>query len=230
MGLSEKTGLALTTAQYFTPSGRSIQRPLPGTALAEVDAATTGQGGQPRASLGQQFADPGSRNAGEPALSEANGTPALPRVFHTDDGRPVTARGGITPDVVVPARLLDPWATFLSQRGVFTTFASHYLTLHSRVDPSFDPDSKVLENFREFLTRARIRAPEEYWPRDQDYLKLRIKAEIITLAHGLDAGNEVEVRSDPQVQRAASLFPKIPSLLAAPEANPGRVHKRRAAK
>src|SRR5207245_11791364 len=34
MGLSERTGLALTTAQYFTPSGRSIQRPLPGTALA----------------------------------------------------------------------------------------------------------------------------------------------------------------------------------------------------
>ncbi len=32
--LSENTGLALTTAQYFTPSGRSIQRPLPGTSLA----------------------------------------------------------------------------------------------------------------------------------------------------------------------------------------------------
>ena len=59
---------------------------------------------------------------------------------------------------------------------------------------------------------------------------MRIKTEIITLARGLDAGNEVEVRSDPQVQKAASLFPKIPSLLAAPEANPGTVHKRRAAK
>jgi len=154
----------------------------------------------------------------------------LPRVFHTATGRPVTAGGGITPDVVVPARLLDPWATFLSQRGVFTTFASDYLTLHSRVDPSFEPDSKVLENFREFLAREQIRAPEEYWPKDQDYLKVRIKTEILTLAHGLDAGNEVEVRSDPQVQRAASLFPKIPSLLAAPEANPGTMHKRRAAK
>lgn len=31
--LSANTGLALTTAQYFTPSGRSIQRPIPGTAL-----------------------------------------------------------------------------------------------------------------------------------------------------------------------------------------------------
>ena len=33
MELSEQTGLALTAGQYFTPSGRSIQRPLAGTAL-----------------------------------------------------------------------------------------------------------------------------------------------------------------------------------------------------
>ena len=31
--LPERTALAITAGQYFTPSGRSIQRPLPGTAL-----------------------------------------------------------------------------------------------------------------------------------------------------------------------------------------------------
>jgi carboxyl-terminal processing protease len=39
MPLDEKMGLALITAQYFTPSGRSIQRPLPGTALADTQPA-----------------------------------------------------------------------------------------------------------------------------------------------------------------------------------------------
>ena len=34
--LSEGTALVLTTARYFTPSSRSIQRPLPGTALAGI--------------------------------------------------------------------------------------------------------------------------------------------------------------------------------------------------
>jgi len=38
------------------------------------------------------------------------------------------------------------------------------------------------------------------------------------------------VRCDPQVEKAAALFPKISSLLTAPEANPGAVQKRRAAK
>jgi len=37
--LSDNTGLALTTAYYYTPRGRSIQRPLPGTALARKEAS-----------------------------------------------------------------------------------------------------------------------------------------------------------------------------------------------
>ena len=195
MGLSEKTGLALTTAQYFTPSGRSIQRPLPGTALAAVDLTTSNKTG-PQSAL-----------------------------FHTDNGRPVTAGGGVTPDVVIASRPLDPWATFLNQRGVFTTFASDYLALHSRIDRTFAPDAQVLESFREFLTRQQIRAPEEYWSQDQDYLKLRIRIEAVTLTQGLDVGNEVEVQGDPQVEQATSLFPKIAHLLRAPAEGRREHHK-----
>ena len=105
--------------------------------------------------------------------------------------------------------------------GIFTTFASDYLTLHSRVGRDFEPNSTVLENFREFLKRQQIRVPDQYWRQDQDYLKLRVGTEIVTLAQGLDAGNEVEVRSDPQVQKAAALFPRISSLLATPAVKAG---------
>lgn len=181
MPLSEKTGLALTTAQYFTASGRSIQRPLPGTALASVEFGAS--------------------------------TQAEPAAFHTDDGRPVTAGGGVTPDVAVPGRALDPWAAFLNQRGLFTSFASDYLSLEGKVDRTFEPDAKALEQFREFLERERIRVPQEYWPADQDYLKLRIRTEVVTLAQGLEAGDEIGVRGDPQVERAATLFPRVARLL-----------------
>ena len=40
--LDDNMGLALITAQYFTPSGRSIQRPLPGTALADPQRMSEG--------------------------------------------------------------------------------------------------------------------------------------------------------------------------------------------
>ena len=202
--LSEKTALVLTTAQYLTPSGRSIQRPLPGTGLA-------GNGGE---------LQPGKS---EPANHRAS-------TFHTDNGRPVLAGGGIAPDVTIPTRTLDPWVTFLRDTGAFTRFASDYLTLHRKIDKSFEPDAKVLGNFQDFLGRERIRVPEEYWSQDQDYLKLKIKAEIFNLVFGLAVGDEVEVRGDPQVQKAASLFPKIPSLLKGPPLKPGTVRVRRGAK
>lgn len=190
MPLSEKSGLALITAQYFTPSGRSIQRPLPGSALA-IDA-----------SLKQTAAgaDPDVRA----------------EVFHTDDGRTVVAGGGINPDVIIPGRSLDPWLTFLDQRGLFTGFASEYLTGHERVDRSFEPDSQTLDDFRDFLMREGVEAPGEYWAPDKSYLLMRIKAEIFTLEFGLPAGNEVQVLGDPQVQKAASYFGKISSLLKPP--------------
>jgi len=178
LSLSENTGLALTTGQYFTPSGRSIQRPLPGTML-------------------------GPTGGDDPAKV----------AFHTDDGRSVSAGGGITPDVSIPPRALDPWAAFINQRGAFNTFASGYLSLHAKPDRSFEPDDKTLEEFRAFLTREGLRTPDEYWGPDQDYLKLRIKTEILTLVYGLALGDETETKDDPQVREAVKLFSKLPSLL-----------------
>jgi len=182
--LSEDTGLALTTAQYFTPSGRSLQRPLPGTALAA-----------PGRQLG-------------PASNSSH--------FSTDNGRPLSPGGGITPDVEIPPRRLDPWVTFLDQTGTFTDFASEYLTLHGRAHRSFEPDAAMIGDFKDYLSRRGVRTPTEYWDNDQDYLKLRIKTELLSLVFGLSSGEEAETKGDPQVQRAASLFAEIPQILKGP--------------
>jgi hypothetical protein len=125
---------------------------------------------------------------------------------------------------MIPAPALDPWVEFLNQRGLFTSFASDYLTLHGKVEESFEPDSKSLETFRDFLTRQQVRVPEEYWEADQAYLKVRIKTEIFNFVFGLERGNEVDLRGDPQVQKAADLFPRIPDLLKPPVVKPGILH------
>ena len=185
--LSEDTGLALTTAQYFTPSGRSLQRPLPGTALAAP---------------GREL-DPASKSS----------------QFSTDDGRPLSPGGGITPDVEIPSRELDPWVTFLNQTGSFTDFASEYLTLHGRSNASFDPDPATLEDFKDFLIRGGVRVPQEYWVNDQDYLKLRLKVELLNLVYGLSSGEEAETKGDPQVQSAARLFARFSEILKGPRSS-----------
>ncbi len=185
--LSEDTGLALTTAQYFTPSGRSLQRPIPGTALA---------------SPGKEL---------DPASTASH--------FSTDDGRPLSTGGGIAPDVEVPPRNLDPWVSFLDQAGAFTNYASEYLTFHGRDNRNFEPDAAMLGDFRDYLTRRGVRTPAEFWESDREYLKLRIKVELLNLVYGLSSGEEAQTKGDPQVQRAASLIARIPEILKGPRSS-----------
>ena len=188
--LPENMGLMLTSAQYFTPSGRSIHRPRSGPAVAPPDLAQETSTGKAAA-------------------------------FHTVNGRPLTAGGGITPDVMLPARRLDPWLSFLNLRGTFTAFGEEYITLHRGIDKSFEPDDKVLNDFKEFLQRNSIRIPPEYWTPDQDYLRTEIKAGILTLVFGLAVGEEVEARADPQVQKAVALLPQVSELLKPAAVKPG---------
>lgn len=179
MPLSDSMALALTTAQYFTPSGRSIQRPIPGTSLAAMDPSRTGQ---------------------------TSG-------FRTDDGRGLAASGGVTPDAIIPARPMDPWLAFLDQRGAFTDFASDYRSTHGQIPRSFEPDAQALTDFRSYLQSSGVLAPDEYWDHDQDYVKLRIRTELMNLVYGLPVGDQVATEGDPQVQAAADLFPRIQELL-----------------
>jgi carboxyl-terminal processing protease len=190
MPLSGQMGLALLTAEYFTPSGRSIQKPLPGTALQDPVLGIRTQG-------------PGSP-----------GTPTP--IFRTDNGRRVMAGGGITPDVPVPDWKPDDWLNFLNGAGMFTSFASQYVSSHGPVSKDFEPDSAILDAFRTFLENQRIRSPNRYWSQDQQYMKVRIRTEVFNLVFGLNDGNRVAAESDPQVQRAVSLFPKIPGMLKGP--------------
>jgi len=197
MELSEQTGLALTAGQYFTPSGRSIQRPLAGTALTFASLS------------------PSSVPKEKAAKTTTGADPAGPvaATFHTDDGRPVTVGGGITPDVTIAGRSDDPWLAFVTQRGYLTSYAESYLTTHGRLAEPFEVSPEVLEDFKTTLGRNGVRVPDEYWSKDQDYLKLRLRVELTNLVYGLERGDELETKGDPQVQQAASLFPRLALIL-----------------
>ena len=197
MELSEQTGLALTAGQYFTPSGRSIQRPLAGTALT-FDSLASSAAFQEKASQTR----PGTDSPSPVATS-----------FHTDDGRPVTVGGGISPDVILVGRPLDPWLTFVNQRGYLTSYAESYLTTHGKPEGPLEASPEMLEDFKATLERNGVRVPEEFWAKDQDYLKMRIKVELTSLVYGLDRGEELETRGDLQVQQAADLFPRMAEIL-----------------
>jgi carboxyl-terminal processing protease len=195
--LGEQTGLALTAGQYFTPSGRSIQRPLAGTALTFASLSPSAVPKEKRAKTAAGT-DPVGRGAAR---------------FHTDDGRPVTVGGGITPDVAIAGHSDDPWLAFVTQRGYLTSYAESYLTTHGKLAEPFEVAPEMLEDFKATLEHNGVRVPDEYWSNDQDLLKLRLKVELINLVYGLERGNELATQGDPQAREAAGLFPRLAQIL-----------------
>jgi hypothetical protein len=61
-----------------------------------------------------------------------------------------------------------------------------------------------------------VLTPDEYWNRDQDYLKLRIRIELMNITYGLQVGDEVATEADPQVEGAAQLMSRVDELLKKP--------------
>ena len=103
--LSSGTGIALTTAFYYTPSGRSIQRPLKGGTLD--DATAKGEGGiKPDVPVG------GEAQTRLRAVLDASASFAS---FATEFLR---ANRDVTAEFTLPARTIDQFKVFLSQRNI----------------------------------------------------------------------------------------------------------------
>jgi carboxyl-terminal processing protease len=169
ISLSDGAGLAITTAFYYTPSGRSIQRPLKNSALSET----------------------------------FNEVPAEQRpTFKTDDGRTVLGGGGIQPDIVVyppaPSRL----ETVLDASGALTSFATQYIAGHPNLPGSFEVTPDVLDDLKIYLAGRNIQPGVAEWGQERAWISSRLKQAIITQAQGVAAGDEIEARSDTQVQSA----------------------------
>jgi carboxyl-terminal processing protease len=167
--LSGGTGLAITTAFYYTPSGRSIQRPLKDSALSET----------------------------------FNDVPAAQRpAFKTDDGRTVLGGGGIQPDIVVYPPALTRLETVLETSGALTSFATQYIAAHPKLPERFDVTAEILDDLKIYLAGRQIQPNVAEWGQERSWIGNRLKQAIVTQARGVAAGDEIEARSDAQVQAA----------------------------
>ncbi len=172
--LTAGAGLALTTALYYTPSGRSIQKPL--------SVQHPGEGGT--FELGAATAHPNQQTD-----------------FHTSKGRPVAGGGGIHPDIVVGPPAMNPLEAALEASGSFTNFATEYLRDH-KITPDFDITAAVLNAFQIFCSDRSIQPSLSDWLSERDYISNRLKTEIFNQAFGVERGDEVEAQRDPVILKA----------------------------
>ena len=217
------TGLTLTTARYYTPYGRSLQRDYSSGSLYDYYTRHEPSESQPQAS-----ASPGTRNLESP-LALASPTPHAQTgpAVKTAAGRVFYGGGGITPDIEVkepvntPARLRTAEAAFYFTRQLaaglipgLESYKVEKVQYGKNARPTdFPITDRVIEAFRNFIrSDAELLLTPAQMDEQLDFAKLRLREEIITAAFSNDAGARVLLDSDSQVLRALEALPEAKRL------------------
>jgi len=203
--------LTLTTARYYTPYGRSLQRDYSSGSLYDYYVRRDQD-------ENLQATQPGQPSPNESAPSRGSNGPA----FRTAAGRVFYGGGGITPDI--EARLLT--ATAVRGRIIEAAFYfTRELTAGTipgletyRVDKveydhnpkpgEYPVSDRLLDAFRNYLRKDASRHLQvtQIDP-ELEFVKLRLRQEMTTAAFGADAGQRVLLESDPQALRAIGVLP-----------------------
>jgi carboxyl-terminal processing protease len=199
--VSHGAGLALTTARYYTPSGRMIQRPWDGTFDEYLTYSLRDQ--QPRSHL------PSDRK-------------------YTDSGREVYSGGGVDPDhrISGPLQGFDPsrFGRLLANRQEFAGFAERFSaagdtrveeqrTGREYVERGFTVDEGMLDSFKQHVRSRGLTVDEDLFSADLDFIRAMIHLEIDIAVFNLDEARRNLFDKDPQAQYGMTLFEEAERLL-----------------
>lgn len=185
--MPEGGALKLTTALWYTPSGRSINRPR-----------VTGDD------------DEGD----DDALQTLSADTTRPR-FHTDAGRLVLGGGGITPDVPVAdsaesaaevelqAALGKHVAEF---RDVLADYALYLKAKHTVTSPAFTVTPGMRNDFYNRLRARDVDLPRTVFDENATLIDRLIGDQIARYVFGPEAEFERSARSDPTIATAVRLL------------------------
>jgi carboxyl-terminal processing protease len=212
------TGLTLTTARYYTPYGRSLQRDYSSGSLYDYYTRHEPTDNQTPANGAN-----GPHNLEAPlALASPTPHPHTGPPVQTAAGRVFYGGGGITPDIEVkepvntPTRLRIAEAAFHFTRqlaaGIVPGLESYRIEkvqYGKNAKPAdFPITDRVVEAFRNFVrTQADFQVQPAQIDEELEFAKLRLRQEIITAAFSNDAGARVLLDSDAQVLRALEALP-----------------------
>jgi carboxyl-terminal processing protease len=199
-------GLTLTSAKYYTPSGRLIQRDYSNGAL--YDYYTHG---------GTTVGDP--KEPVKPAGPEKK----------TDTGRAVYGGGGISPDENVEAktvtlaqrRLLSPTFSFARElvNGRIRGFEGNRLPSAIDYRHELQPEEikisePMLKAFREFaLNDSSFKLTPAMLDKNRNFIETQLRFNVATAAYGRIAGDRIFIMlDDPQLARAVEVLPKARDL------------------
>ena len=198
MALGDGSAVRLTIARYYTPTGRSIQKPY-------------GEGNE------AYYDDYESRYINGELQSSDSIVVNDSLRFVTPKGKVVYGGGGIIPDVFVPKDTSSQSETieYIAKNGFMSYFAFEYLDKH-RADYEAMNQSQFVYSYivsdeivSEFLEYAKI-ANANTFARYKDNLKVVIKANLAQQLYGNQASEMIYNQQDPMIQKVLELEGKLP--------------------
>ena len=212
------TGLTLTTARYYTPYGRSLQRDYSSGSLydyytrhdpTEKPAAQRQHNAtQPRIATGAGFADAASTHwtrQCKPRSVECFMVVAESR--RTSKLKNLPTRRCVCVSRKPRFTLRDIWQRDRSRVWNLTE-SRKFSTARMRRPIDFPITDRVVEAFRNFVrTQPDLQVQPAQIDEELEFAKMRLRQEIITAAFSNDAGARVLLDSDAQVLRALEALP-----------------------
>ncbi|MGH7587890.1 MAG: S41 family peptidase, partial [Gemmatimonadota bacterium] len=186
--------LKLTTARYYTPSGRSIQR------NDEIELASSE--GLP--------SEAGALESEKVSIPDS-------LIYDTDMGRTVYGGGGVMPDVMVKAEKLSDVSTQLLEqafrKNAFFSYAVHYHGTHPSLPKTFAPDDAMMDEFRTYLRQEKgIDFSDEAFNAENDYVRDYLRYTLISQYHGEGVARQAVMEADLPLATAVELLREADTL------------------
>ncbi len=188
-GLSDDTALWLTTAKYYTPSGRLIQR----------DYKTT--------SLFNYLYNPTLPKNPEVKLTDTG------RQVRSGGGIDPDIVVDATKTNEFQQEMQANLIIYRTSEGV-GRFTRHFLASQPVIKETFVADNGVMSKFREFLDAQKVPYSEEEFSANRAWIAMRIRREVNTAIFGEAVGKRIDLEDDAQLVKAMDAMPQAQALYA----------------
>lgn len=205
--LDEDEALKLTTARYYTPSGRSIHKTRDRHSMEVVDPQPKPQA-KPLDKLDKDSADKEVHRFDK-------------EKFYTDSGRVVYGGGGITPDIEIDQDFMTDFEVSVERDGALFSFAVDFANEHEGVGNGFKVSDDLFARFKtylghrekieEYLGDFNLTLSDSLLDANSTYLKRGIRREVARRLEGPTAAYKVAIEADTQLHEALKLFEKAPT-------------------
>ncbi|MBN2246256.1 MAG: S41 family peptidase [Candidatus Aminicenantes bacterium] len=203
--LSQDAAVSLTTAKYYTPSGRSIQKDY-----SQIENFLLNR------DVPEESREVAYTAGGRKVLGQGGIAPDYEVTFsYKNLTYNMLARGLF----FSYARNFADKKTSLSKTFVFPESANRPLedVSEGRKVFSFDLkiDPQILADFKSFLREKKFDFDEEDFNQSLDQIKRELQRELVSAVYSLDVGTKTYRLNDPVIEKALEVFPEAEDLVKA---------------